>query len=169
MRLRRAHAGPRKRGGATARIGAGRAGDSHRPRERCARLPAHARQRRRPLARAVAAIGGHEFPELETEPFANFAQVYAANTDIDPADTEQLLVGDDVEIGWGSWQPATVAAQTTPLLTTVQFAITAADAGGVVLPYLLPASTDNKHFARLGIHGYGFVPLRVPHDFDVFR
>jgi acetylornithine deacetylase/succinyl-diaminopimelate desuccinylase-like protein len=36
------------------------------------------------------------------------------------------------------------------------------------VPYLLPASTDNKHFARLGVHGYGFVPLRVPDDFDVY-
>ena len=37
-----------------------------------------------------------------------------------------------------------------------------------MVPYLLPASTDNKHLARLGIAGYGFVPLRVPDDFDVF-
>ena len=36
------------------------------------------------------------------------------------------------------------------------------------MPYLLPASTDNKHLARLGIAGYGFVPLRVPDGFDVF-
>jgi acetylornithine deacetylase/succinyl-diaminopimelate desuccinylase-like protein len=36
------------------------------------------------------------------------------------------------------------------------------------VPFLLPASTDNKHLARLGIRGYGFVPLRVPADFDVF-
>jgi len=46
--------------------------------------------------------------------------------------------------------------------------VTAEDAGGTVVPYLLPASTDNKHLARLGIRGYGFVPLRVPADFDVY-
>jgi acetylornithine deacetylase/succinyl-diaminopimelate desuccinylase-like protein len=36
------------------------------------------------------------------------------------------------------------------------------------VPFLLPASTDNKHLARLDIHGYGFVPMRVPDGFDVF-
>ncbi|KXC06480.1 hypothetical protein [Microbacterium hominis] len=44
----------------------------------------------------------------------------------------------------------------------------AEDEQGIVVPYLLPASTDNKHFTRLGIHGYGFIPLRVPRGFDVF-
>ncbi len=54
------------------------------------------------------------------------------------------------------------------LLSVFQSAVTAEDPDGVVVPYLLPASTDNKHFARLGIAGYGFVPLQVPDGFDVF-
>lgn len=55
-----------------------------------------------------------------------------------------------------------------PFIDTISAALTAEDPDGVVVPYLLPASTDNKHFARLGVHGYGFVPLRVPDDFDVY-
>lgn len=78
------------------------------------------------------------------------------------------LAGDDVTVREGRWWPATEAPVDTPLLDVLQRAIAAEDAEGAVVPYLLPASTDNKHFARLGIHGYGFVPLRVPHDFDVF-
>ncbi|WP_198553628.1 MULTISPECIES: hypothetical protein [Microbacterium] len=54
------------------------------------------------------------------------------------------------------------------LIETLQAAMAAEDEQGIVVPYLLPASTDNKHFARLGIHGYGFIPLRVPRGFDVF-
>lgn len=35
-----------------------------------------------------------------------------------------------------------------------------------VLPYLLSGGTDNKALARLGITGYGFVPLQLPPDLD---
>jgi acetylornithine deacetylase/succinyl-diaminopimelate desuccinylase-like protein len=80
----------------------------------------------------------------------------------------RLLVGDDIDIRWGRWWSATEADVRAPLLDVLQDAISAEDPDGVVVPYLLPASTDNKHFARLGVAGYGFVPLRVPEGFDVF-
>lgn len=35
-----------------------------------------------------------------------------------------------------------------------------------MLPYLLSGGTDNKALSRLGITGYGFVPLRLPADLD---
>ncbi|SDL90145.1 M20/M25/M40 family metallo-hydrolase [Microbacterium azadirachtae] len=78
------------------------------------------------------------------------------------------LVGDDVDLSWGRPVPAIESPIDTPLLEVLQDAITTEDPDGLVVPYLLPASTDNKHLAPLGIHGYGFVPLRVPADFDVF-
>ena len=78
------------------------------------------------------------------------------------------VVGDDIDIRWGRWWSATEADVHAPLLGVLQSAIGAEDPDGLVVPYLLPASTDNKHFARLGVAGYGFVPLRVPDDFDVF-
>ena len=78
------------------------------------------------------------------------------------------LVGDDAEVVAGRWWSATEAPAAAPLLSVLQAAIEEDDPDGVVVPYLLPASTDNKHFARLGIAGYGFVPLRVEKDFDVF-
>lgn len=40
------------------------------------------------------------------------------------------------------------------------------DPGCGVLPYLLPAGTDAKHFSRLGMTCFGFAPLRLPGDFD---
>ena len=78
------------------------------------------------------------------------------------------LVSDDVGIREGRWWPATEAPLDAPIVDVLQQAISADDPEGLVVPYLLPASTDNKHFARLGIAGYGFVPLRVPREFDVF-
>ncbi|MGO1316350.1 MAG: M20/M25/M40 family metallo-hydrolase [Cellulomonadaceae bacterium] len=44
--------------------------------------------------------------------------------------------------------------------------VLAEDPGAVVLPYMLSAGTDNKSLARLGIRGYGFVPLRLPAGLD---
>src|SRR5262249_11201293 len=35
-----------------------------------------------------------------------------------------------------------------------------------IVPYLLPAGTDNAMLAKLGIQGFGFVPLLLPADFD---
>jgi acetylornithine deacetylase/succinyl-diaminopimelate desuccinylase-like protein len=53
-----------------------------------------------------------------------------------------------------------------PLVAAMAAALGRADPDGVVLPYLLSAGTDAKSLAELGIRGYGFVPLRLPADFD---
>jgi acetylornithine deacetylase/succinyl-diaminopimelate desuccinylase-like protein len=45
-------------------------------------------------------------------------------------------------------------------------AVLSEDPDATVLPYLLSAGTDNKSLSRLGITGYGFVPLRLPADLD---
>ena len=74
----------------------------------------------------------------------------------------------DVSVEWvlsnaPVWRPST-----GPLVQTVRAAVAQDDPDGVVVPYLLPASTDNKNFSQLGIAGYGFTPLRVPAGFDAF-
>lgn len=78
------------------------------------------------------------------------------------------VAGDGVEFEWGDLIAPISSPGDAGLVATIGRAIHADDPDGIVVPYLLPASTDNKHLARLGIHGYGFVPLRVPDDFDVF-
>ncbi|MFK0003049.1 M20/M25/M40 family metallo-hydrolase [Paenarthrobacter sp. NPDC090520] len=35
-----------------------------------------------------------------------------------------------------------------------------------VVPYLMPAGTDNAMFAQMGIRGFGFVPLLLPKGYD---
>ncbi|MGO1768754.1 MAG: M20/M25/M40 family metallo-hydrolase [Microbacterium sp.] len=78
------------------------------------------------------------------------------------------LAGEDVEAHWDLWLRPIDAPVDSPFVGTIERAIAEEDPDGVVVPYLLPASTDNKHFSRLGVRGYGFVPLRVPDDFDVY-
>jgi acetylornithine deacetylase/succinyl-diaminopimelate desuccinylase-like protein len=41
-----------------------------------------------------------------------------------------------------------------------------ADPSGVPVPMLLPAATDGRLFARLGIQTYGFLPMPLPADFN---
>ena len=80
----------------------------------------------------------------------------------------ERIVGDDVSVEWVQSMVPIAAPADGPLVQTLRAAIAADDPDGVVVPYLLPASTDNKSFSRMGIAGYGFAPLRVPDDFDAF-
>ena len=41
-----------------------------------------------------------------------------------------------------------------------------ADDGAVPVPMLMPASTDGRLFAKLGIQSYGFLPMKLPVGFD---
>jgi len=38
----------------------------------------------------------------------------------------------------------------------------------VPVPYLLPASSDGRHFARLGVQTYGYTPMNLPPDVSFF-
>jgi len=40
------------------------------------------------------------------------------------------------------------------------------DPAGIPVPMLQPASTDGRHFAKLGIQTYGFLPMNLPPGFD---
>ena len=80
----------------------------------------------------------------------------------------ERIVGEDVSVEWVQSNAPVVAPVDGPLVETVRAAVAHDDPDGVVVPYLLPASTDNKSFSRLGIAGYGFTPLRVPDGFDAF-
>ena len=41
-----------------------------------------------------------------------------------------------------------------------------ADEGAVPASMLMPASTDGRLFAKLGIQSYGFLPIELPVGFD---
>ncbi|GAA4672330.1 M20/M25/M40 family metallo-hydrolase [Frondihabitans cladoniiphilus] len=76
--------------------------------------------------------------------------------------------GPGVEIEWSRTITPLESPARGPLLDAIQEALLDDDPDGVVVPYLMPASTDNKHLRALGITGYGFVPLRTAGDFDAF-
>ena len=78
----------------------------------------------------------------------------------------QRIVGDDIEI-IVDWQDIGAEVPTSgPLMDAALAALDRHDPGAAVVPYLLPAGTDNKALAQLGIDGYGFAPLRLPDGLD---
>ncbi|QNK79908.1 M20/M25/M40 family metallo-hydrolase [Nakamurella sp. PAMC28650] len=75
------------------------------------------------------------------------------------------IVGDGIEITW-TWQPPLEVPFSGPLVEAMKAALISEDVGAVAVPYMLSGGTDNKAFARLGIAGYGFSPLRLPPELD---
>ncbi|MGD9891901.1 MAG: M20/M25/M40 family metallo-hydrolase, partial [Dehalococcoidia bacterium] len=75
----------------------------------------------------------------------------------------RALVGDDAEISYRRL-PSHTAAPLDGLYQQLAGVIEEIDPGATAVPYLLPAVTDARHFARLGTPTYGFAPVRLTPD-----
>jgi acetylornithine deacetylase/succinyl-diaminopimelate desuccinylase-like protein len=76
------------------------------------------------------------------------------------------LAGDDVEVSMTHQDVGLEQDFGGPLVDAVRDVLERHDPGAPVLPYLLSGGTDNKALSRLGIAGYGFVPLQLPAGVD---
>jgi acetylornithine deacetylase/succinyl-diaminopimelate desuccinylase-like protein len=101
-------------------------------------------------AEASAEVDGRFLPGFHDEFLATMAE----------------LVGEDIEVDYLSHQEAVETAYEGPVVDAMHASIRAEDPDAPVLPYLMPAGTDGKHWARLGIRCFGFTPLRLPGDLD---
>ncbi len=75
------------------------------------------------------------------------------------------LVGDAVELEVLNYSPGP-AEPDMGLFDTLSDILREADPEGTPVPLLLPATTDGRHFSRLGIQTYGFLPVQLPRDFN---
>ena len=80
--------------------------------------------------------------------------------------TVQEIVGDDIELEFVHSDVGLEVPFSGELVEAMTASLKREDPEAKVLPYLLSAGTDNKALSRLGITGYGFVPLRLPSDLD---
>jgi len=55
------------------------------------------------------------------------------------------------------------------LFDTLSAILREADPGGTPVPMLMPAVTDARHFARLGIQTYGYTPMKLPAALDFWQ
>jgi len=76
------------------------------------------------------------------------------------------LVGPDIEIVVMHRDVGLETEFAGPLIDRIVQTLETHDPGAPVLPYLMPAGTDNKALSKLGIQGYGFAPLKLPADLD---
>jgi acetylornithine deacetylase/succinyl-diaminopimelate desuccinylase-like protein len=80
--------------------------------------------------------------------------------------TMDTLVGPHVMWEIAHEEPALEAPLDSPTFGAMRDALLAEDPGAHVVPYCLAGGTDAKQFSRLGISGYGFVPLGLPPGFN---
>lgn len=78
----------------------------------------------------------------------------------------QRIVGDDIEIETVHSDVGLEVPFAGEAVDAMIESLRLHDPEAKVLPYLLSGGTDNKALSRLGITGYGFVPLRLPADLD---
>ncbi len=75
------------------------------------------------------------------------------------------LVGDDIEFEVISHDPGP-SEPDMGLFDTLAGILREADPDGIPVPLLLPGITDARFFSRLGIQTYGFLPMKLPADFN---
>jgi acetylornithine deacetylase/succinyl-diaminopimelate desuccinylase-like protein len=97
---------------------------------------------------------------------AEFDCRFLPGADDELAATFETLVGPNLQYETIHHDIAVETAFPAPLTAAMAAAVAADDPGATVVPYLLPAGTDAKHFSQLGISCFGFAPLRLPATFD---
>jgi acetylornithine deacetylase/succinyl-diaminopimelate desuccinylase-like protein len=78
------------------------------------------------------------------------------------------LVGEDVELAIVRHEPGP-SEPDMGLFDTLGNILREADPGGTPGPLVMAGVTDARHFSRLGIHTYGFTPMKLPRDLGIWR
>ncbi|MFI1959643.1 M20/M25/M40 family metallo-hydrolase [Streptomyces althioticus] len=99
---------------------------------------------------AVAHVDGRFLPDTEEE--------FRATMD--------RLTGPDVDWEFSHHEIALQAPVDSPTFARMREAVQAFAPEAYTVPYCMSGGTDAKQFARLGITGYGFAPLKLPEGFD---
>jgi acetylornithine deacetylase/succinyl-diaminopimelate desuccinylase-like protein len=76
------------------------------------------------------------------------------------------IIGPDITREWVTELPSYETEFDGDLVEAMNTALLAADPEARTVPYMLSGGTDAKHFARLGIRCFGFIPLRLPPELD---
>jgi acetylornithine deacetylase/succinyl-diaminopimelate desuccinylase-like protein len=99
---------------------------------------------------AEAMVDGRFVPGFEAEFYRDLQDLLGDLVAVEP-----VFRNDAVETPFAGRVPEAIVA-----------AIAATDPDSITVPTCLPIGTDAKHFARLGMSCYGFVPLQLPTSYD---
>jgi acetylornithine deacetylase/succinyl-diaminopimelate desuccinylase-like protein len=99
---------------------------------------------------AIVELDGRMLPGFEPDEFV--AEVRA-------------VVGREPEIEIIGSGPRLKEAERGPFYDLLCGVLRELEPGAVPVPLLMTGATDQRHFAKLGIEGYGYLPLRLPPGF----
>ncbi|HEY7199234.1 MAG TPA: M20/M25/M40 family metallo-hydrolase [Candidatus Dormibacteraeota bacterium] len=99
---------------------------------------------------ATVELDGRMLPGFEPEAFV--AEVRA-------------VIGNEPEVEVIGSGPRLAEARRGPLYDLLCAVLRELEPAAVPVPLLMTGATDQRHFARLGIEGYGYLPLRLPPGF----
>ncbi|MFF5436047.1 M20/M25/M40 family metallo-hydrolase [Streptomyces achromogenes] len=109
---------------------------------------------------------GYKLNVVPGEAVAHVDGRYLPGTEEEFAATLDRLTGPDVDWEFAHHEVALQSPVDTPLFAGMRAAVEEFAPGGHVVPYCMAGGTDAKQFSRLGITGYGFVPLKLPAGLD---
>ncbi|MCU0599492.1 MAG: M20/M25/M40 family metallo-hydrolase [Desulfobacterales bacterium] len=75
------------------------------------------------------------------------------------------IIGDDVELEILRYDPGPTEPD-MGMFDTLSDILRQADPDGIPVPFLLSGVTDGRFFSKLGIQTYGFLPMKLPKDFN---
>lgn len=78
----------------------------------------------------------------------------------------RVLIGDEPELELIDYDPFDAQPDMSSMFGTLCAILRETDPNAVPVPYLLSGFTDGRHFARLGIQTYGFLPMDLPEGFN---
>lgn len=77
----------------------------------------------------------------------------------------RTVIGSDPEIEVLGVGPRIEPAERGPFFDLLSRVLVELEPEAVTVPLLMTGATDQRHFGQLGIRGYGYLPLRLPHGF----
>jgi acetylornithine deacetylase/succinyl-diaminopimelate desuccinylase-like protein len=99
---------------------------------------------------ATVELDGRMLPGFEPEEFVSEVRA---------------IIGREPEVEIIGSGPRLKEAERGPLYDLLCAVLRQLDPAAVPVPLLMTGATDQRHFARLGIEGYGYLPLRLPPGF----
>jgi len=112
---------------------------------------------------------GHKTNVIPSEVYLEMdVRILPGQTDKDVIREINDLVGDDLELEILRYAPNDRLPDMS-LFDSFAKVLKDLDKDGVPIPLLLGASTDARHFDKLGIQTYGFIPMNLPENFDMLQ
>ncbi|MFJ6985672.1 MULTISPECIES: M20/M25/M40 family metallo-hydrolase [unclassified Streptomyces] len=109
---------------------------------------------------------GYKVNVIPGEAVAHVDGRFLAGAEDEFRTTLDALTGPDVDWEFVHRERALQAPVDAPLFAGMRAAVEEFAPGAHTVPYCMSGGTDAKQFARLGITGYGFSPLKLPEGFD---